>query len=169
MQAQGINWVQYVTGILVLALFVSLCAGWYAPDVKVTTEKVEVIQTNATYDFDEFSEKLEGIQTTLDEEDIWKDEAIALATTEWERRDYKYIYRFFIDNETEIDDKDDIDKVVIKDSEVTSFDVEDKDAVVIQKLKVYYEDLDGNDVKVYLIVTTEIEEGEVEDQWFEFD
>lgn len=158
-----VEWVKYLTGIFTLFLVVGVFGGWYAPDVNYTTEKVEV--TNVDCNLTDLSDKVEVIQTTLDEEDIWKDEAIALATSEWERRDYKDIYRFLED----IDEREDIDKIVIKDGEVTSFDIDDEDATVIQELKVYYEDLNGDDVKVYLIVTTEIEEGEVENQWFEFD
>ena len=164
MQTQKANWVQWATGILALFLVIGVFGGWYSSDTNVTTEKVNVIQKNVTFDFTDFSEKLEGIQTTLDEEDNWEETAIELATDEWSRKDYKYIYRFLED----IDEKEDIDKIVIKDEEVTSFNVDDQDATIVQELKVYYENLDGDDVKVYLTVTTYIEDGDVEDQDFEF-
>ncbi len=43
-------------------------------------------------------------------------------------------------------------------------DENDRDGVVVQELKVRYETDDGDKVKKYLIVTTEVEDGEVEDQ-----
>jgi len=127
--------------------------------------QVEVIQQNSTCDLSDLTDQVSDVQATLDEDDAWETDAIALANGEWARSDYKYIYRFLED----IDEKEDIDKVVIKDSEVTSFNVDDKDATVVQELKVYYENLDGDDVKEYLIVTTYIEDGDVEDQEFEFE
>lgn len=156
-----INYGQYALILGVAILLLGSFVGWFAPSVN--TETVSVTQT--TCDVDALTDKVDNIQETIDEDDLWESEAINLATEEFSRSDYKYVFRALED----IDEKEDIEKVLIKDSEVTSFDVDDKDATVVQKIKVYYENLDGDDVKEYLIVTTYIEDGEVEDQEFEFE
>ncbi len=162
MQSQKANWVQYVTGVLVIFLALGFLGGYYTDDVEVVTEEVVF---DGSCDLTNVTSAIDNVQYTLDEEDNWKDEAIELATDEWSKSDYKYLYRFLED----IDEKDDIRKVVIKDSEVTSFDVDDQDAVVYQELKVYYENLDGDDVKVYVFVESVIEDGDVEDFEFYFE
>jgi len=111
--------------------------------------------------------RLDNIETILNEEDDWEDEAIALATAEWKDRDYREIYKAIEDIYNDIDDRDDIEYVRIKDEEVTSSDVDDKDATIVQKLRVKYEDKYGDDRKVYLTITTEIEDSEIEDQEIE--
>jgi len=160
------NWIQYTTAVFAFFLVISLFAGWYAPNVSVTTETVEVQPAVCDVDVDGINDKIDIIQTTLDEEDLWKDEAESLATIEWSERDYKEIYKF-LDSVVNISEREDIDKVIIRDSEVISFNIDDQNAIVEQEVKVYYENLDGDDVKEYLIITTEIKEGEVEDQTIE--
>lgn len=139
---------------------------WYAPkEVKCPT--CPVCPELAPVDNSDILTAVSDIQTTLDEEDTWKDEAIALATEDWEKRDYREIYKALDDIFANIDDRDDIESVSIKDEEVTSFNVDEEDATVVQELKVKYEDLNGDTIKVYLTITTEIEEGEIENQEIE--
>lgn len=163
MKTQNQPLVTYGTAVLALVLVFGLIFGWYSSDVNVTTEKVNV--SPASCDLSSINTQIQGLQATINEDDDWKTTAIDLANEEWAKSDYKYIYRA-LEN---IDEKEDISKVVIKDSEVTSFDVDDQDAVVVQRLKVYYENLDGDDVKAYVNVETTIENGEVEDQTIELE
>ena len=161
-----------VINVVCLAAVVLLLLGsvtWMAPqDVDVPTAEDIAENVNIpeipVINLTSVEDRLGSIETTLDEDDDWKDEAIALATDNWEERDYKEIYKAIDELFEDIDDRNDIESVVIKDEEVTSSDADDEDAVVVQELKVKYEDLDGETVKVYLTVITEIEEGEVEDQ-----
>ena len=100
-----------------------------------------------------------------DTETSWKQAALDMATAEWSEKSYKDIYEVLKD----IDEKEDISKVVEKDFEFESFDAFSKDAVLIQELKVYYEDEKGNDVKDYVVVETTIDNGEVDKQSISLD
>lgn len=166
-----INYAQYLTLILVSFMLVGSFT-WMDKDISVTTEKVytDINLSELELQISELKSDVFGVQSTLDEDLIWKTEAIELATAEWTKRDYKEIYEFldYEDNKT-IDEREDIDKVLIKDSEVKNFDVDEKNANVEQLLKVYYEDLEGYTVKVYLTVITTIEDGEVEDVEYIFE
>ena len=153
-------YLQYMTLLAVLILGVGQFT-WNAPkDLTVTQEQVNVDLSGLT----NISEQLNDVQSTLDEEDNWKTEAIDLSTDEWAKRDFRDIYEAIEDLFDDIDEKEDIDRVVIRDEEVTSFNVDDEDSVVVQEIKVYYEDEDGDDVKVKLEIITEIEDGYVEEQ-----
>lgn len=106
----------------------------------------------------------------LNEDNNWEIEAEEIATAEWEENDYKDIYKF-IDGESsfyDIRDRDDIDYV--KEDADTRFrrmDADDEDARVTQYVKVRYEDEEGDNKKVYLKITSEIKDGELEDQEIE--
>ncbi len=107
--------------------------------------------------------KIDAIYDDLLGDDTWEEEAEVLATNEWEDRDYREIYKALDNLFRDIDEKEDIDKVVIKDdTEFNAMDEDDKDGNVIQYVKVYYEDINGDDKKVYLTIDTEIEDNEVE-------
>ena len=113
--------------------------------------------------------RLTEIEATLDEDDNWEDEAEALATEEWERRDYKDLFNWMSNVDKgnfSIDEREDIDRVVVKDIIFDDMNADNENAKVTQKLKVYYEDKSGDDKKAYITVVTTIEEGEVEDQSF---
>lgn len=167
----------WIIGILAL-ISVILCAFVLLKPLApgVTKDEVKIIVDEAiagisvpvsgevTVNLSGIEDRLVEIETTLNEENDWKDEAIALATGEWEERDYRAIYRAIDDLYDNIDEREDIEYVRIKDEEVTSPDVDDQDAVVIQNVKVKYEDKDGDDKKVYLTITTDIEENEIENQ-----
>ena len=96
--------------------------------------------------------------------DAWESQAETLASEEWEDNDYKDIYNALDDLFADIDEREDIDKVVLKDTSYSSMDSDDKNGVVTQELKVYYEDKNGDDKKVYLTVTSTLEDDEVVDQ-----
>lgn len=108
------------------------------------------------------------IKKTVNEDNDWENAAVDLATLEWNSKNYKDIFNFLNDelNNT-IDDREDISSVVETNKEVTGLDVDDKDAVVVQELKVRYEDTNGDNKKVKIEVTTEIKDGEIEDQSFD--
>ncbi len=132
-------------------------------NLKITMPDIPVVEAyvNLTY----IEGRLDDIEANLNEDDDWEDEAIALAIDEWEDRDYRDLFRWMEDNYT-IVDRDDIDRVVVRDTDTEDVDTDDEDATVIQELKVYYEDDDGDDKKAYITVETTIEDGEVEDQDF---
>lgn len=104
-------------------------------------------------------EGIADIQSTLDEDEAWEDEAEELAIAEWKRRDYRVIYNAL---GNDIDDRDDIISVTIKDTKVSGTDIDDEDAVVEHFLKVKYEDTKGDEVKTYFYIETAIEEGEAD-------
>ena len=110
--------------------------------------------------------KIDEIYTQTFKDDNWKSTALDLATSEWSASKNKDIFNFLVSQNYSIVEKTDIDKVVIKDEDIVSFDSDEFDATVEQSLKVYYEDSDGNDLKVYIDVTTEIEDNDVDDQEF---
>lgn len=114
------------------------------------------------------SNKLDEIYAEMFKEDTFEAEAEMLSMEELERKDYKELGEF-LEEEFELEDEDDIDSVVIKDVTFSGMDIDDKDATVELELKVYYEDLDGESVKDYVIATIVIIDGEVDGISFEFD
>ena len=133
-------------------------------------EVKEVMVTNTvenSYNDSAIMEDLALIKEDLVKDSNWKSDAIVLATDEMEEKDYRNVYNALVALNYSIVEKEDISNVVIRDSEVTAFDVDEKDATVVQELKVYFEDLAGNDVKLYLTLTTEIKDNEVDDIVYE--
>jgi hypothetical protein len=110
--------------------------------------------------------------TTLEiRNEIFKDkdfEVIAedLALAELKDDDYEALFDFLVANGVSIVDEEDLDSVVVKDTDVSNVDSEDKDAVVNYELKVYYEDADGDDKKVYVNAEFTVEDNEVEEVSF---
>lgn len=155
------------TALFLLGVLVVGSLTWLNNDPQVVTQSVDL---KPIYDkLDKIETDVGSIQipeeiTVIDLDKVWKEEAINLATAEWSEKSYKAIYNTL----TDIDEREDISNVIIKDNEVTDIDTEDKDATVVQEVKVYYETLDGDDVKVYLIITTEIDDNEIEFQEIEF-
>jgi hypothetical protein len=148
----------------VLLLVSGLAVGYIAMPEKVVTntitaEPVEV--TSVEYNDTAIKADIAAIQNTLDEDDLWEAEAIKLAEAEYTNR---HLYNALIDlNVTDLDDKDDITKFVVRDTDVSGADATDKDADVEQEVRIYYENSVGDDVRITLIITTEIVENEVED------
>lgn len=106
--------------------------------------------------------EISELKSILDEDDIWKAEAIKLAEDEWNTE--RHLYEALIDlNVTDIDDKSDINNVIIRETDTSGEDVEDRDADVEQEVRVYYENSNGDDKRVTLIIETEIIDGDVED------
>lgn len=107
--------------------------------------------------------------TKILENDNFETLALNLAIADLEAKGYKDLFNAMDDNSNiSIDEKGDISKVVIKDSDVSSVDVDEQDADVELELKVYYEDLSGDDVKSYITVDYSIVDGEVEDVVYTF-
>jgi len=174
MQSQHANWQQWTSMILMILLCLAFLTNvgnirtGVQPEINVPTASeiaanVNIPVTNDTA----ILQAVEGVQTTLNEDDEFEDDMINLATSEWTDRDYKDIYNAIKDLfPNTIEEREDIDKVVVREEKMISSDIDDEDAVVVQDLKVYYEDNHGDNQKVYISVETEIEEGEVEDQLF---
>ncbi len=104
------------------------------------------------------------------EEEGWKGEAMTLAAEKLEEDDYLEVYYAIDDFYNDINNEEDIKYVNIKEEEISSVDAENKDAVVSQKIKVKYEAEGENETTeeiVYFIVTTIINEGDVDSQDFE--
>lgn len=163
---------QWITLVLAVILVVGSFTWFAVPIIDCPTcptcPSIDAPEVNLT----SVEDRLTDIEANLNEEDDWKDEAKALATEEWEDRNYKDLFKWMSDpngGNLSIDDRDDIEKVVIKKETVEIIgDVDDKDAEVTQELKVYYEDEEGDDKKEYITVETTIEDAEVDIQDFEF-
>jgi hypothetical protein len=105
--------------------------------------------------------EISKLQSSLDEDDTWKATAIAMAEDEYTNR---HLYDALKDlNVTDIDDKSDIDRFVVKDVDTNDLDADKKDAEIIEEVRIYYENHVGDDVRFTLEVTTTIEDGEVTD------
>lgn len=170
--AEKTNWIQGLTLALVLVFGILALAGVGNPtpvnQTVDTTALVAAVNAATAAQNEQIAtqdNKLDSIFEQVSKEDTFKQTAVDLATAEWSEKGYRAIYNILRD----IDEKEDIDRIVVKDFEVTNIDVDNGDAEVTQELKVYYEDDEGNDVKAYVIVTTLIEDGEVEEQDVELD
>ena len=103
------------------------------------------------------------------EEEGWKGEAMTLATEKLEEDAYLEVYNAIDDIYNDINEKEDIEYVRIKEEEISSVDAENKDAVVSQKIKVKYEaegESETTEEIVYFKVTTVINDGDVDSQDF---
>lgn len=169
------NWIQYGTGLVVVVLLLGAFFGWFSPEIvpqnvptalEIATATAGLIVLPEVKDSLD-NEKLAAIHDKILEDDVWENEAEALATEEWSENDNKDLYRAIRNLYGDIDDEDDI--IYVREDESTDFssmDADDKDGVVTQYLKVKYEDEDGDDRKVYITVETEFDEGDLEDQDF---
>ena len=167
-QTQRANWQQWFSFILVglltlgFAFNVADMRTGTSVDVPTAEEIAALVSVPARNDT-AVLDAVADVRVTLNENDEFENTVFNIATADWSRRDYKEIYNALDDLFGDIEEREDITNVVIRDEEVTSSDIDDEDAVVVQELKVYYENTDGDDRKVYLTVETEIEEVEVED------
>ena len=158
----GENKTAFVAILIALLLLVALVVVIAQP-AKVETKYVDVpkyvnvpvaVADNTTI----------AIRDKLFESDDFEAFALNLAENDLAARGYKDLFEAMDDNSNiSIDEKSDISKVIVKDSDVSNIDVDEKNANVELELKVYYEDLTGNDVKSYITVEYSIEDGEVED------
>lgn len=161
------NWILLATVFSVLGLLVGGIFTYSAFPKEVTKTDIKYVEVPvSSYDDTAIKADISTIKYEILKEDNFKTEAENLAIAEFTEKGYKDIFNALVDEGIEIDYKADIKSVAIinDETEVSGIDIEDKDAEVAQELKVYYENSDGDDKKVYLIVTTEIEEGEVTDQ-----
>ena len=164
--------VKSTTGLAILLAVLCLCVGGitsYAlfPNTveKTVVQNVTVPQiVEVPYNDTAIVADIADIKAILNEDDAWEIAAEDIATEEWSENTYKDIYNAMIALNISIDDKTDIDKVVIKDTSFSGMDVDDKDAEVTQEVKVYYEDLNGDDKKIYLDIVTTIADNDIEDQ-----
>ena len=104
-----------------------------------------------------------AIYEEIFEDDAWESEAEVIAIEEVEKRDYKELGEFLVDKYDNLEDEDDIDRVIVKDINVNDKNVDDKDATVELELKVYYEDNRGYVIKKYVTAIAIIEDGEIKD------
>mgnify|MGYP001609267633 CR=1 FL=1 len=155
--------------LLIVSLLVGIFTGVILAPVKtnvIEVEKQVVVSEQVPYNDTEIKADVATIKLEVTEEDSWKSEALDLAVAELEDDDYENLFDFLVANNVSIVDKEDISRVVIKDSDVSGLDVEDKDADVSLELKVYFEDADGDDKKVYIDADYVIEDSDVEDEDF---
>jgi hypothetical protein len=108
-----------------------------------------------------------AIKTEVLKDSDWEAAANAIALAEMNEREYKNVFNALVSLNISIVDREDITKVIVTETDVSDTDVDDKDAIVEYELKVYYEDADGDDKKVYLILTSEIVDSEVESTEYE--
>ena len=121
---------------------------------------------NLTTNVDQIQADVIVLSDEILAEDVLEASAEALALVELEDDTYEELGNWLVSNYSDLDDENDISKVVIRDTDVTIDDLDDNDATVTQEIKVYYENLSGDTVKRYITVTTVIEGGEVESQAF---
>lgn len=167
MQAKMNGWVQYV----LLVAFI-LMASVYIYDMGSqesypTAQEIATqinVPASQSVDLVNVTEAIANIQATLDEQDDFEDACRDYAIEEWEDDDFEDIYDAIVSLFDDIDDEDDIEDVIIKDTDITASDIDEETCTVVQDVKVYYEDTSGDDVKVYLTITSEIEEDDVDDQ-----
>jgi len=141
-----------------------------APEPKIVEVTKEVlVQVPVASNITDTNSDIVTIKTEIMKDDVWEADAIKLAEAE---NTNKHLYNAMVDpailNITDLDDKDDIYKVVVKDSEVNDADADDKDAEVVQEVRVYYENSEGDNVRVTLEITTTIVDNEVEDVEYDF-
>jgi len=157
--------------LVALVLVVNVCfIGYIAmkPAIPVA-EPQNVTITTVTYNDSVVNAKLDaqGAQiAALSVDNDYKAKATAQAVADLSTRD---IYNFLTDNNISIDKKSDIKDVVVQSTKVDSFDADNQNAVVIRELKVYYEPSDStSQKKAYIVATTTIVDGDVEDTVIEF-
>ena len=113
-------------------------------------------------------DEIKNITTILNKDEEWAALAIEMAEDDWNTE--RHIYNALISlNMTDISDRSDIDRVVIKETDVFNDDADDQDANVEQVVRVYYESDSGDDKRIDLLISTEIIDGEVEDVVYELD
>ena len=155
--------------ILAALLLVSVVALGYVainPAVEVQSVAVPAIQT-VEYNDSAIRAEIAALSLDVNKDANWEAAAIVLAEADWNNN--KDIYNALVDlNVTDIDNKGDIDKVVIRESDVSS-DADECSATVVQEVRVYYENSDGDDKRVTLIITTEIKDNDVDDVEFKLD
>ncbi len=101
-------------------------------------------------------------------EDNWEDTAIALATEELEDDDYEALTDWMLGETNYFDlgipdfeNEDDLEEVIIKDTEVVNAYADDEDANVYFKLKAYFE-TDAGDEREYIYVRAKVRDGDVD-------
>ena len=153
-----------VLGVLLVCSLFALSYAMNKPAVIKEVPTTQLVLVQSAYNDTVLVNQVSTIQVTLDKDDKWELDAIKIAEDDWNNE--KDLYNALIDlGVTDLDDKSDISKVVIKDTEVSG-DTEDKDADVSQEVRVYYESSTGDNVRITLQIDTEILENDVEDVEF---
>ena len=156
-----------ILGLAIFGVLVLLLGGLIGAVALSNTETVEVekkVLVNVSYNDSVILADLTVIKDKLLVDDKFEADAIALAVAEYSDDDNEVIFDGLVDLGLSIVDEEDIESIIVRDTDVSGLDSEDKNAIVVQELKVYYEDADGDDKKAYVTVTTEVEDGEVVDQ-----
>jgi hypothetical protein len=153
-----------IAALALISVILSCVAIFNQPSVPTASDvaKLVVIPAITAVEYNDTAIKTDvaKVQATLDEDDLWEADAQKLAEAEYTNR---HLYNALLDlNVTDLDDKDDITKFVIKDTDISGADADDKDADVEQEVRIYYENSVGDDVRITLIITTEILDGDVE-------
>jgi hypothetical protein len=178
MQAQGVNWMQWITGVVLVLFFILMLAGVFKSDVNVeqpnisvpTAEEIAaliVIPTTDSDTLDKICENTEGcefyeprrhnklrILSSLDREDAWDD------------------FRDELEVIGDIDAEDVRFQYEMKDYQIRAYSLQDKkddnwEVKVFVKIT-YWDEFDEHDKdRVYLLVTSVLDEGEYEDMTVE--
>jgi len=157
-------------GILACVIAIILVGGYgmmTAEPVSVTNNPAPVIvqeQVNLTAT----NAEIALVKAKVYEDSNFKDACKVIATAEFTDREYKDIFNFIEANQSDINEKEDIISVKITDEDVTDFDVTDKTCDVTQYVTVKYDTEDGSGYtqtkKLYLVIDSEIDTGDVDSQ-----
>ena len=157
-------------GIFACVIALLLVGGYAiltAKPVVNTPAPIIQVQTVAYNDTPIMTE-VASVKAKVYEDTNFKDSCKAVATAEWTDRQYKDLYNFIDANQSDIQDKEDINSVKITDADVTDFDVTDKTCDVTQYVTVKYDTEDTNgysqEKKLYLVIDSQIDTNEVDDQ-----
>jgi hypothetical protein len=158
--------------MFVVALFIGASMTYVMFPRVIEVEKIKTVDkeilVQMPYNDTAIRNDVLAVKSEILKDNDWEAEAKALATSDMEEKSYRNVYNALVALNVSIRDKEDVNSVVIKDTEFSGMDVDEKDATVIQELKVYYEDSTGSDKKAYLTLETEIVDNEVDDTKYTF-
>ena len=144
MQAQGINWIQWVLAAMVLFMVVSLFAGWFQPEMPPFPEMPVIPTAQEVADLIVIPPMPEMPDTKLSVEDDKKELADDLAQDEMTDRDFRDNLADALEEEcvdVEID-KRDITDISIRD---TDYRGHRQHMTVTYELKVYFDNFGDED------------------------
>lgn len=128
--------------------------------------KTPVIDTNALKEAvkEAVGEGMIETKELIQSPNMYFEDAAELTAVSYIEKDLRDIRKFLNDNEYNIEDKDDIESIYIKDVQVTILDKEDGDYDVNIKFRVKFYDSNSNeDVKEIVYAEVEIRDGEVDE------
>lgn len=128
----------------------------------------QVVVNQVSYNDSAVLTALEQVSLKVDAEVLWKAKAQELVWEDITDDDFEDLFDFLVDQNKSIYREKDIYDVEVDDYSVSNVDEGDQNADIDYDLIVRYEDESGDNKKVYVTVTAEVEEGEVEDVDYAF-